>query len=474
MMKKDAGKPSARERYEKMLAAGERVYFEADEIEDIADSYENEMAIRKALQVVVYGLSLYPGDEALLLRKAQYLLSLDRIEEAARTLSTVTDHSIDYYLVKGEVELLRGNDKEALVAFQTVINDDDCQPEDCIEVIDIAFDDNRPDIIDSLLSAMEKRIDDMTPIYRELALSCDERNDTEHAIKWYNKVLDLNPYSTDDWAELAKAYVRLRLFDEAIEACDFALAIDDKDKNMLLYKGFSYKLAGRSEEAVKQFKEFGQITSDKSVAYEYIAEVYMQDEMYEQAIEYLKKAIEENAHNGNAYYKLAVCYYSMEDNVAAIATLRKQLAYNDSDIMSHLFLGELLAQGGEYKEAYEHLMPYAKASVFDEVASVALADACIGLERYDEVVQLLEEFIVKFPSESDLYWSMILACIYSGRFADADEWMLRVEEMVQKVKSDKYGDKELCEKWEKIGQDLKTLRATIDKYINKNSKADKL
>lgn len=96
-------------------------------------------------------------------------------------------------------------------------------------------------------------------------------------------------------------------------------------------------LAGRSEEAVKQFKEFGQITSDKSVAYEYIAEVYMQDEMYEQAIEYLKKAIEENAHNGNAYYKLAVCYYSMEDNVAAIATLRKQLAYNDSDIMSHLF-----------------------------------------------------------------------------------------------------------------------------------------
>lgn len=94
-------------------------------------------------------------------------------------------------------------------------------------------------------------------------------------------------------------------------------------------------------------------------------------------------------------------------------------------------------------------MPYAKASVFDEVASVALADACIGLERYDEVVQLLEEFIVKFPSESDLYWSMILACIYSGRFADADEWMLRVEEMVQKVKSDKYGDKELCEKWEK-------------------------
>ena len=80
-MKRDVRKPAARERYEKMLAAKEKSYFEVEEIEDIADSYENEMAIRKALQVVSYGLGLYPGDEALLLRKAQYLLSLDRIEE---------------------------------------------------------------------------------------------------------------------------------------------------------------------------------------------------------------------------------------------------------------------------------------------------------------------------------------------------------------------------------------------------------
>ena len=127
VMKKEAGKPAVRERYEKMLAAKEKAYFETDEIEDIADSYENEMAVRKALQVVSYGLDLYPGDEALLLRKAQYLLSLDRIEEAGRTLDVITDHGIDYLFVKGEVELLRGNDREALAAFQAVIEDDDCQ-----------------------------------------------------------------------------------------------------------------------------------------------------------------------------------------------------------------------------------------------------------------------------------------------------------------------------------------------------------
>lgn len=473
-MKKEAGKPAVRERYEKMLAAKEKVYFETEEIEAIADSYENEMAVRKALQVVSYGLDLYPGNEALLLRKAQYLLSLDRIEEAGRTLDVITDHGIDYLFVKGEVELLRGNDRVALAAFQAIIEDDDCQLEDCIEIIDIAFDDNRQDIIDVLMPAMKEHIDDMTPLYREIAFSCDERHDTENAVKWYNKLLDINPYSTDDWAELAKAYVRLHRFKDAIEACDFALAIDDKDENLLSYKGFCYLFAGRSREAIKQFEEFGAVTSDKSVAYEYIAQVYINDDMEELAIIFLQKAIEENEHNGNAYYKLAVCYYDLGDNKAAIDTLRKSLSYNDGDIMSNIFLGELLTYENEYEEAYEHLSPFSHAAVFDEVAAVALASACLSLERYDEVIKLLEQFMVKFPYTPDLYWCMILACIYSGRLDEASAWMQRVGELVNDAKAEKRYDKETLDKWKKIERDLDGLRSTIDEFMKQNRETDKL
>lgn len=473
-MRKQAGKPSARERYEKMLVSKESLYFEPEEIEDIADSYENDMAVRKALQVVSYGLGLYPGDEALLLRKAQYLLSLDRIEEAGRTLEVVTDRGIDYHLVKGEIELLRGNDKEALVSFRAVIEDDDCQLEDCIEIVGITFDDNRQDILDALIPIMQKYVDDMAPIYREIALSCDERHDTENAILWYQKVLDIHPYSTDDWAELAKAYVRLHLFDKAIEACDFALAIDDKDENILSYKGFCYLFAGRSEEAIKQFQEFGEVTSDKSVAYEYIAQVYINDEQEEKAVEYLRKAIKENEYNGNAYYKLAVCYYDMGDNEAAIATLRKSLSYNDGDIMSNIFLGELLTYENKYEEAYKHLSPFSHAAVFDEIAAVALASTCLSLERYDEVIRLLEQFMVKFPSTPDLYWCMILACIYSGRMDEAADWMQRIEDLVQNIKTEKLYDKETLDKWKKIERDLAGLRTTLDKFMKQNPETDKL
>lgn len=457
-----------------MLAAKEKSYFEVEEIEDIADSYENEMAIRKALQVVSYGLGLYPGDEALLLRKAQYLLSLDRIEEAGRTLESVTDRGIEYLLVKGEVELLRGNDREAVAAFLSVIGHDDCQIEDCIDIVDILFDDNRQELLGALIPDMEEHIDDMTPVYREIALSCEERQDTEEVVFWYNKLLDINPYSTDDWAELAKAYVRLQRYEEAIEACDYALAIDDKDENILSYKGFCFLLAGRSQEAAKQFDEFREVTSDKSVAYEYIAQVYINEEKEEVAIEYLQKAIEENEHNGNAYYKLAVCYYSMGDNKAAIETLRKALSYNDGDIMSNIFLGELLAQEGRYQEAYDYLSPFSHAAVFDEAAAVALADTCLKTKRYDEVIKLLEQFMVKFPSDPDMYWCMIVACIYSDRLDDAVGWMQRAEELLQDAKSEKRYDMETLEKWKKIEQDLHGLRSTLDKYMmNKDKYSDK-
>ena len=64
-----------RERYEKMLEEGTSIYFEPDDLDLIAESYEQEMAYRKALQVVAYGIDLYPSNEMLLLHKARCLIA---------------------------------------------------------------------------------------------------------------------------------------------------------------------------------------------------------------------------------------------------------------------------------------------------------------------------------------------------------------------------------------------------------------
>lgn len=47
-------------RYEEMLRSGERRYFDAEDIEDIAYEYELSEQYQAALDVIEYGLQLHP------------------------------------------------------------------------------------------------------------------------------------------------------------------------------------------------------------------------------------------------------------------------------------------------------------------------------------------------------------------------------------------------------------------------------
>ena len=64
-------------KYEEMIGQEKNIYFDADQIEAIAYSFENKEDFAEALNVLNYGLSLHPANNTLLLYKANYLLFLD-------------------------------------------------------------------------------------------------------------------------------------------------------------------------------------------------------------------------------------------------------------------------------------------------------------------------------------------------------------------------------------------------------------
>lgn len=49
----------------------------------------------------------------------------------------------------------------------------------------------------------------------------------EEAVKLYNQLLDEAPYTLDFWHNLIRCYIRMYQSEKAMEAIDFAMAIDD-------------------------------------------------------------------------------------------------------------------------------------------------------------------------------------------------------------------------------------------------------
>ncbi len=456
-----------RDRYEKQLEEGVHGYFEPDELDLIAESYEQEMAYRKALHVVSHGLDLYPSNEMLLLHKSRCLLSLGRIEDAGKVLACITERNIDYYFVAAEWALMCEDAEAAVEAFNSIISDAEVVIEDCIDILDICADLDRVDLLERIVSKVEQRFDDATPFVRELAMLYEEKEQDERAIDLYNRLLDIDPYSIDDWFSLAKVYARRKEYDKAIEACDFALAIEENDESVIAFKGYCMYDSGEYMQAIEQFQLYLQCTSDKAVAYELIAEAYTRLDKHERAIEYLLKAVAINDRSHDLYYQLAVNHYYMGLIDDAITYLKKAVACDDLDDEAHVFLGELLLQKEEYEEAYIHLLRTELTPVVDTVPATALADVCIHLQRYDEAVKVLELLLEQDPYEPHYLFDIILCYLQMGEYQTAADWVAHSEKLSRDTQQIAILDESSRKVWNTIRERIDELRNILSVYLDK-------
>ncbi len=457
---------SLRHRYEQMVEEGSRAYFEPEEIDIIADSYEQDMAYDRAIEAINHGLLLYPENEMLLLRKARCQVGTGLIDEAQTTLASIAIRGIEYYFILSEIAMLSGDSDIAIESFSLIISLEESTIEDCIDILDICADLDRVDILELITPLIEGRYPDATPYLRELALLYEEKEDEDKAIELYNKILDINSFSADDWFSLAKVYARRKEYDQAIDACDFALAINESSEELVAFKGYCYYDNGRYKEAVSQFFDYLQVAADKAVAYELIAEAYARMDMHEEAVKYLLKAVELNDRSHDLYYQLAVNYYYMGDVMMAIHNLNKAIACNDNDDEAHIFLGELLLQTEQYEEAYTHLQRVDIAPLTDTVSGTALADVCIQLQRYDEAIEVLLQLITQEPYEPHYLFDIILSYMQLERYEEAAQWVAYTEELSANTEAIAQLDEKSQQVWRSIRERIDQLRNILRVYLN--------
>lgn len=334
-----------------MIGQDKNVYFDADQIEAIAFSYENKEDFAEALKVINYGLTLHPCNASLTLYKAKYLLFLDYIDEAGKIISQLTDDSEEALLVHIEYQFARGDYQTGFDMINRQMNSTDFNWEFALDVINILWGYVTYNQIIDFINQALIRLPENMELQSELAAIYQDNQEEDKAICLYNEILERDPYNTDVWKELAKAHSLKKEFDKAIEACDFALAINSRNEEILCIKGYCLYDSGEYQQALDNFLEYEKISSDKSSAYDFISDCYIKLEKIPEAINYLKKALCLTPDNLHLLYQLAFCYQDMGNTPQAKEMLRQGLAIDNKQIDFHAMLAELLMQEENYEES---------------------------------------------------------------------------------------------------------------------------
>lgn len=241
------------EDYDRRLAEGKAPYLDPEDAADLADYFSRTCQADKAMDLVDYALEMHKGNTELLVQKAYLLLDKGLHAEATEVSDTIAEETDQVIILRAYLLLYADETRtEAEKQFARLSD-----PQELGNVIDIAYayaDNGWWEEALEYLEAQPPQLKEDNAYKACLADCLLDAARYEQAARAYNELIDQNPYSTTYWYGLARCHYYLEQYDQAIDACDYAIAIDEEMGDAYMFKGHSFAALRNTEQALCNYE----------------------------------------------------------------------------------------------------------------------------------------------------------------------------------------------------------------------------
>lgn len=351
--------------YENLKAGRAHSFIDEDDFERIIEYFDEKEQLNKALEACNYALDQYPFSADLLLQKSSLLITQRKYEEALQILekAEVYDaNNIDLYILKTDVFLALDLQQKAAELLEAAIESFDGE-----EKIDLLFEladvyddyENFEKVFDCLVMILEQDPNNEEALYK-ICFWTDFTGRSEESIRLHQKILDQFPFNELAWFNLGAAYQGIKLHEKAIDAYQYAVAIDEKFDYAYRNLGDAYLRLRKYKDAIEALEKVLELSRPEYVIYEAIGHCYDRLGNFAQARFHYKKASHLNNEDSQILYKIASTYMNESAWQPAIKTLLIALNMHKMQPEYNLALGRCYMQTGKTTDAITCLVNVVK------------------------------------------------------------------------------------------------------------------
>ena len=363
-------------------------FIEEDGFERIIDYYDEKEQFPQALEAVEAGIDQYPYSAALLIKKADLLISLRRYKESLYILEQAelldsTDSSL--YILKTDAYLALDMQEKAASLLEAAIETFEGE-----EKIDLLFEladvyddyENFEKVFDCLKLILEQDPANEEALYK-ICFWTDFTGRNEEGIKLHQAIIEEIPFNELAWFNLGAAYQGLKLYEKSIDAYQYAVAIDEKFDYAYRNMGDAYMKLRKYKDAIEVLEKVLELTRPEAVIYEAIGHCHDKLANYAQARFHYKKASHLSPEDSQLHYKVA-CTYMNE---------------------------------GTWNNAIKSLESALKTHLMQPEYNLALGRCYMQLGNIDEAITYLGN-VVRIRPKNVTGWTELLKCLYLGHLFD--------------------------------------------------------
>lgn len=336
------------------------VFLEEEAFEKIIDYYNDQEEVSKALEAAETAIEYFPFSAPLLIKKADLLLMSRKYREALELLEKAelfdaTD--INLYILKTDAYLAMDMHENAVEILEKAVTffEGEQKIELLFELADVYDDYEEFDkVFDCLMVILEEEPTNEEALYK-ICFWTDFTGRNEESIRLHLKIIDEHPFNELAWFNLAAAYQGLKLYEKAIDAYQYAIAIDEKFDYAYRNIGDAYIRLKKYREAIEALEKVLELSKPEEVIYEAIGHCYDHLKNYAQARFHYRKASHLNPDDSKLFYKIACTYYNEGQWGSAVKQLESALKIHRLQAEYNLLMGECKLQLNEIKEAVQYL-----------------------------------------------------------------------------------------------------------------------
>lgn len=417
-------------RYEQMREKNESYYFDVEQFEEIVEFYFDDNKYAKALQVIEYAYTLFPENFTLMLREAQILTGLGHLTKALTRLKVLEkiDANEEVLLTLASIYSQQREHKTAIqllkkaLALGTREYQDEIYLEIALEYENMErFDKAQEILAEAILLNPENEI-----LLYEFAYCLDIGDKAAEAVEFFARFTEHHPYNFSAWYNLANAYQKLGQLEEALEAYDFCIAIQEDFTPAYYNKAHTLFKMDRFQEAVQVFEETYTFEQPQSPVYCHIGECFEKMNELDKALFYYRKSISLDENNADAFLGMGITLDLMEKTVDGLSYIEKAIQLEPENPDYQVFQMEFLKKLERFAEA--EAIGESCIVLFPDNEDIWLDYSDVFAQQGDiqKAMDIINTGWQNCPQSNDIGYRKVAYLMMTGKTAEGEELMLRL------------------------------------------------
>lgn len=319
------------DKYEGMVANHTPIYFDSLEFLRIHEFYSQNDRMEEAETALRKAFELYNDNVEIVLTYAETLLELDKIDEAYAVLSNNRAAETEMiHFLRGEILLQQEKPEEAEKEFLKSLKEQNNDLEAFLDIITSytkTIYTKRAEKFVNLFyqkHPVEKLIKEDKDVRETLSNYYMLTKQNEKILELAQLETELNPYDSDSWGELAVAYLLADEPEKAIDAIDFALAIEPNNNELQRLRFTIIYDSSTPSQFIPYLKKQIEENKDSIDAVFQLIEYYMQEKEYTEAYKYTESLLSTKEFTDKEHMQL---YIYLSKCAASIAKENKMHQY---------------------------------------------------------------------------------------------------------------------------------------------------